>query len=334
LPGLLPADLARRLTRQLRQDAVLQMAHLAETVRLAQLIEAGGVRVLVLKGVALACMLHHSYPERRPSCDIDLLVDPAALAEADRILRGAGYLREWPEDPFPGRGHGMVLRLANAFNYLHPHTGQLVELHHRMTLNPWCLPADFDELHGLAVPVETPLGPVRGLDGPLFYAYLCWHALGHFDFRLKWIADLAGMLGRTGEARGSAYAARDARIARFPAVDLCDELLAALGGTQGKPARAWSTQVARILAGMERARDMPMRRSLASLPAELANLRFIRRLAPNRRSRGYELLRLLSDPRDARLLGLGPAFAPLYGLLGPLLSLWRGLRRSRAEAGD
>ena len=70
-------------------------------------------------------------------------------------------------------------------------------------------------------------------------------------------------------------------------------------------------------------------RTFSRLPLEFANLSLVVRRLPGWRARGYALLQALSDPRDASTLQLGPRFAVLYGLAGPMLALSRYLARTR-----
>jgi len=73
-PGLVPQVLAQRLREQLQRDAVLQLSQIAESERVTARLETSGIRVLALKGAALAHMLYAPWPERRNSSDIDLLI--------------------------------------------------------------------------------------------------------------------------------------------------------------------------------------------------------------------------------------------------------------------
>lgn len=327
----MPADVAENLASALQSSAVLEMAQTATAASLTRHLEAAGVPVLVLKGVALGHQLYGANPHWRTATDIDLLIAPEHLDTADKVLRGRGFLRKWPQE-MPRRGRAMFLHLANVCDYVSPASGQLVELHHRITLNPHWLPLGFDELHAASVEIATPQGQIRGLDGPPLVAYLCWHALAHDGFRLKWVCDIARALRHVGGPSCRAACREGDGYARAP-LELADALLSCFGLAE-TPGAPWDRETVRILADMENPVSLPTGRTLAGLPQELAFRVFLLRLSPGLAGKGYEVLRALSDPRDAALLGLPRAFAPLYALLGPLLALLRlGTRKIEGDQG-
>ncbi|MES2492321.1 MAG: nucleotidyltransferase family protein [Pseudomonadota bacterium] len=260
------------------------------------------------------------------------------MGAADRVLREAGFARRWPAADPPQRGRDMFMLLANVFDYVHPATGQLVELHHRMTLNPHWTPAGFAELYRTSVRIDTAQGPIRGLDGPQLISYLCWHAFAHAGFRLKWICDIVRALRREG---GGTAAQLCPASGGFPQkhIELADALASQVlaevdgSGPGGVPAarRSWRRHVARIVADMEAPQDLPTERSFRTLRSELAFRLFIARLSPGLKGKGYELLRAATDPRDVPVLRLRARYAPAYALVGPVLALHRWFSRRRGK---
>lgn len=329
LPDVLPAALLALPQR----NAILQLVQSSAAVKLMDRLAQDDVRSLLLKGMALNHTLYAATPHWRNSSDIDVLVASADLPAADRILTAAGYRRQWPDHDVPAGGRAMFLLLANVFEYICPETGVLIELHHRITLNPFWLPADFDRLYAASSQIDTGQGLVRGLDGPFLVAYLCWHAFAHFRFRLKWFCDIFRARQLAGGTSCAGLCPPQAGFAAGP-VALADALLATIMaaseyGAAAVPAGPWRKHVLRIIADMENPRDIPTARSIALLGGEIGFRLFLMRLSPGIRGKSYELLRALSDPRDAELLKLGTGFAPLYAVLGPLLALRRFALRPR-----
>lgn len=328
-PDVAPERVAALLRAELQANAVVQLAQTAAAARLSHSLAAAGVRSIVLKGMALSHMLYPADPHWRSSGDIDILIDQADLAAAGRVMAGEGYRRLWPETGMPPMGQDMFLLLANVFDYASPVSGQLVELHHRITLNPAWMPGGFDELHAASAEIGTARGAIRGLDGPHLVSYLCWHAFAHFGFRLKWFCDIVRALRRAGAGSCAALCPAGEGFAQGP-LALADALIGAiLPAIEGKRAMAapdaWRGDANRILADMERPANLPTARSLALLPGELAFRLFLMRLSPGWRGKGYELLRATSDPRDVAVLGLGKRYAALYALAGPFLAIRRFL---------
>lgn len=330
-PGAMPDRVAKRLGAFLQRSTVLEMAQTAVAANLSQRLAAAGIRSIVLKGMALSHMLYPADPHWRSATDIDLLIAPGDLAEADRVMRESGFARgwpaQWPERGQGGKGQDMFLLLANVFDYTSQTGGHLVELHHRITLNPAWMPAGFDELYAASVEIETTRGPIRGLDGANLVGYLCWHAFAHFGFRLKWFCDIVRALGRAGEASCITLCPPEKGFSQGP-LELADALIGAIFPAIALPVKPdkagrWRKQASRILADMEHPVDMPSSRSLALLPGELAFRLFLWRLSPGWRGKAYELLRATSDPRDVSVLGLGRRFASLYALVGPFLAIRR-----------
>lgn len=328
----LPPEVKEQLLDAVRQDAVMHLSQTATSVQLVTLLGKVGVSALVLKGAALAQQLYADHPEWRRSSDIDILIDEPDLDAANQALLREGFSRSWPDDEPPLRGRDMFMHLANVFNYVHPETGQLVELHYRITLNPHWMPVPFARLLAESELIETRFGSFRGIAGDPMLSYLCWHALSHGDYRLKWFGDLARALRRAGQTGLAACLLRDSSPLEPNPALLADGTLHALtdGALGARVSEGWRAAAAHVIADMDEAVDTPIKRSLARLPVELANMRFVARLSSNWRGKGYTLTRSLCDPRDVGVLGLSARWVPLYCLAGPFLAVRRFLRGRRA----
>ena len=333
-PGALPAELAARIQQALVRKSALQEAQTTIAVRLTRALDEAGIPSLLIKGVGLSHMLYDPHPELRTSNDVDIVIAPETLDAADRVLRQAGLARRWPEADPPEAARAMLLRLANVYEYRGPVFNELVELHFRPTLNPYWLPAPFADLLAAASLVDTGQGQVRAFDGPLNVHYLCQHAIYNLiDYRLKWFGDLARAVRRAGASDcASCIAACLQPLPPRPGL-VADDVLRALADGIGPAAAARAepasagADAARIVGRMTRAEGIPVGRSLARLPAELAFLRLALRDLPGWRGKARQLLLTLSQPRDALSLRLSPRFAAVYALIGPFLSFFRFIRR-------
>lgn len=125
----LPQEAQSQLRSISQTWAVRHLAYVSEAARLVAALAGEGIEAIPLKGAAL--MLGGYYPQAglRAATDIDLLVDPARIEEADRIVEAGGYAH------LPGkRAARPRQRLANDLNHLWPRrgpSGLILELHHR-----------------------------------------------------------------------------------------------------------------------------------------------------------------------------------------------------------
>ncbi len=189
-PGL-PASVLDNLRLRVMTGATRSLGQAAEMGRLARAFGAAGVRVLALKGVVLSQQLYGS-PAVRPAGDMDLLVDPRQLWEADAVLRGQGYRRDGPEAT--PRHRAATARWAKDLSYRG--AGGHVELHQRLSDNPRLLPCPMDRLWAERETVILGGIPVHTLPRRFLPLYLCTHGAGHFWERLCWLADMAALLAR------------------------------------------------------------------------------------------------------------------------------------------
>jgi hypothetical protein len=293
---------------------------------------------LLIKGVGLSHMLYAPHPELRTSNDVDIVIAPEDLAAADRAIRQEGLTRTSPVNEPPPAARAMFMQMVNVFDYRGPIFNELVELHCRPTLNPHWMPVSFDDLLAAATEVDTSQGTVRALDGPLNVHYLCEHAIYNLiDFRLKWFGDIARAVRRAGAEDCAGYVARyPAALPPKPGL-LADEVLRTVAqGIEQAVAQSGTVrtggEAARIVRRMVRAEGIPAGRSLALLPLEIGHHLLVMRHLPGWRGKARQMLLALADPRDALKLRLGPRFAAVYWLAGPVLSLARLLKRQRVSS--
>ena len=341
----LPKFLSDYLADRHRHHMLVQLLQVTETARLVELFSHARIPSIVLKGVSIAHQLYQPHTYWRYSSDIDLLVGPDAFLDADRVLVVAGYRREWPIDGFPKRDQDMLFHLVHAFTYVHSEHGLVVELHHRLTENPFRFRSTFAQTLSETQEITLPGGAIRALDGPLLISYLAWHALGHHEYRLKWFSDLRRALFRTDFTARSTLLARCEEIGAGSAVRLARVITNILYGTDcdrlpEQPAESvgvssGSRDVTRILNNLDNATAHPPRmRSLAQHTADLSYLRFWGSLCDDPRARKFDLVRELSNPEDVLTLGLTRRWQWGYIILGPLLAAARYLRITSRHGSD
>jgi hypothetical protein len=197
----LPLHPRQALYIQAQLQAARHLALASEARRLIRALNAAGVTALPLKGAAL--MLGGYYPQAglRAAADIDLLVSPERLIEAERIAHACGYLVKKYPDAEPGTTllppraeHRLPAELNHAEARSGP-GGLILELHRRaFHYARGARDFGFAEMIARAVPQPDEKGGSLLLPAP---EDLCLHLVHHtlVDLRsthliLRTVADL------------------------------------------------------------------------------------------------------------------------------------------------
>ena len=188
--GLMPPAPRGRLKEVCRASAARNLLLFAELGNILRAAQAVSVPILPLKGAFLAEAVYGNIA-LRPMADLDLLVKPADLPRAIRMLRDLGYDSDQPFNP--------VTQQAG-FQDMPPMRksgGAVVELHWTM-VTPLCgARIDDDELEGIwrrSVPATIAGVPSRRLSPEDLLLHLCMHASVHHRFAnvgLKAFVDMA-----------------------------------------------------------------------------------------------------------------------------------------------
>lgn len=326
-----PAPLARQ-AEAARRRALRQ---LGSALDLADALERGGIPVVLLKGVALSQQAFGS-PLLRGAVDIDLLVRPQDVAAAWQMLGRAGWRQVTPSAPLEGARLALFFRAAKDSLHRHAETGQVLELHWRLSdemAQPLMPP--LEALESLAL---APGRSVRVLSDPALFLYLCTHGAAHGWARIKWLADVAALLHRSPDGGAQLWAnaaGAGGRIAAGSAVILAQELFGLApppGFVRPRGVRIagvlWLAR--RIMRAGEGARELETTpwRGWAEMLAKLL-------VAAGWRGRLAVLRRLVLAGEDIALVALPKGLIWLYPVLRvPLLvhrrtARWRRLRGAR-----
>ena len=222
--GIVPAEILEKMRIQSLTDQAACHAQVIELQRISQAFSMAGIANLVLKGIPLSQELY-GHPAARGIGDLDLLVDPAQLRQADMVLRDLGYVRQGAE--LLDRDQTICQKRIKDIAFRHEATGQMVELHQRLTENPYLLPCHFPSLWRSHEEVQLGGASIATLPRRDLVLYLCIHGASHCWQRLGWLVDLAELLrplGMVGKALADAEAAGLGRPMR-EAVGLCHQWL-------------------------------------------------------------------------------------------------------------
>lgn len=187
-PGRVDEQLKGRKAEACR----LALRHTAELVRINQAFRAQGIDVLPMKGMMLSLQLFGD-PAMRLARDLDLLVRPEKLADADRVLQAAGYRRTFPDFVMTPKREKWVLQHSHHFAYFHDDRRQLIELHWRLL--QWRT-VDVAELWNHCQPSSWMGTTFLNLLDDALLLFLCDHGAKHRWSRIKWLSDFAGLLAQ------------------------------------------------------------------------------------------------------------------------------------------
>ena len=309
------------------------LTQLAALKRATGLLSAAGIPCLVLKGLPLGQRCYGD-PLARYQKDVDLLVSPRRFPVAERVLLENGWQRTKPsfrETPARNRWYA---RFRHDHELVGP--GGLLELHWRLSYNPFYFDVPFESLHAGSVPVRIGADTFRALGEEDEVVYLMCHGARHYWKRLKWLYDVAALLVsmEPGRLEGTWARCRRSRLESILASTLllCREAFH-VRIPRGAPPLPAGGKRAVWAAGFSR------RTWGESEPARLrggfdwAGQKAIGLIAkPDFRTVAYELASVAVAPRDWKRLDLPDWLFYLYFPLRPLLWLTRGKRiRKRAD---
>lgn len=188
----MPADAADGLAAAATGIARQNLAFAAAARKLAVALEARGLAFRLVKGVALNRLAYGTLAVKRAS-DVDFVLDPADYAEAVRMLvdEGAPCL-----SPGPDAGFDEVMAWTRRNKHsIWRRDGVVVELHSSLVDNPRMLPGVSARSPAQSVELAPGMA-VPTLARDELFAYLCVHGATHAWSRLKWLADVAALVGR------------------------------------------------------------------------------------------------------------------------------------------
>lgn len=186
-----------------------------------------GVRVMLLKGAALAATVYGSFP-RRPMGDLDILVPASDAERAWEHVRGLGWTLEYENgDEFYGEFHHLAALVDPSPMKL------ILEIHRSML--PFGGPFTFDEsaLWADAVPVK--------LGGADAFVPSDLHQLLHLSVHFAWSHMFSG-LGRT---------VRDVTTLVYAHPIDWDAFVALARGAGAGTCAYWTLAISRTLAGAD-----------------------------------------------------------------------------------
>lgn len=188
-----PKDVFRALEERERSNTKRVFGQVAEAARITRIFASAAIRVMIVKGPPLAVLAFDDV-SLRWSRDIDLLIDPDHVEEADRLLRAAGYRRFAPDFTLTPPQQKMFLKMRCEFAYYHDPSDVILELHWRLTPNRRLMPLDERAVWGRAKSARLGGAEFLALPDDELFLYLCIHGASHVWFRLKWLADVAALL--------------------------------------------------------------------------------------------------------------------------------------------
>jgi hypothetical protein len=337
----LPDDFKTELESRKLRDWKTAMVYSAELLRLNKSFSHKQIDLLPLKGITLSLRLFGD-PGMRHVRDLDLLVRPDDVDQADELLQADGYRRILPELQTTSERRRLQLRHERHLEYYRDDLRVRLELHWKWDmLSAQKVSELWEHVHSLSWQGTQ----IKILDDDLLLLTLCDHGAGHRFMRLKWLSDCVMMLAATPPSSWNRVLelanhldmvrplAAVALLAKWLyEVELPEQLTSLICREKPTPRMAQEC-VEHMLAEVRNLKDpqggLTFLQYTLRTPSEYVKaLRYtmlLRKKSRLRTSLGRDLIR----SADFDALPLPDRLSWLYYPLRPLLWIWRHATRSR-----
>jgi len=185
----IPTSVLSKLHSHYSANVIAMLRLSSEMEKINYAFSVQNLKFIVLKGPILALKLYGDI-SLRTSKDIDILVSPNDLTEAEEILIRLGYKTADKENSILNSWK----RKHHHISYIHPENKTQIELHWRLSLE---LPGtSFEKLWRRKVTVQLSKSPVNFLGNEDLFIYLVSHGARHAWFRLRWLLDIDQMISK------------------------------------------------------------------------------------------------------------------------------------------
>lgn len=184
----IPAAALSGIQSSVQQMAMQSLQQMAETRRICDRMKKAGLEPLVFKGWPLAQQLY-GQPAGRHARDIDMLIPPRQIGEADAAMRDLGYRQIARFDGVARLvGTAGLDHLGRDIEYFHPDMSFNVEIHWHM--HPFRCWPDPVRMPGGQEHIDTQAGRILVPSQRANLQYLAAHGCLHLWCRLKWLLDI------------------------------------------------------------------------------------------------------------------------------------------------
>jgi hypothetical protein len=286
-------------------------------------LRAVGISALAIKGPVSATLCYGDFGLRTFS-DIDLLVEPAAVAAASELLESRGYAPQFKLSP---AWQARLVRFGTEHLFRHADGRRLVDLHWCLMPRGYSFTPDHAGVFARRQTVRIGAAEVPTLGDEPTLLFLLLHGMKHDWESLGWLTDVAEFLRRKPALDWDAVLAWSAPRGPRRMVDvglaLAHELLGAPVPVAALRRGEADAEVAHIVSAIRQRHLAPSPASL-SLTERSVGLLYFRAM-----QRSTDRLRFLHDvvlrptPLEWDAVALPPALAPLHYLVRPVRLLWK-----------
>jgi hypothetical protein len=329
--GLVPAPVLAALRERAEHNRQRVLQLLLELGRISEWFSQAGIPLCTLKGPVLAQRLFGD-ASLRTSTDLDLLVHPDRLAQADALLLEHGCQRVVPAIPLTPRQRQAYQQEWYHSSYFLPEPHIHIELHWSIASPDLVSPHTVAQMLSRAQPLPQFGNRLFALADEDLPVYLLVHGSKHNWVRLKWLLDFAAWLRCANENDWKALQARMTDLGLLRSLGqgalLANRLLAL--PVPGAIPGAQDARVHRLVRSSIKAiQNRDYRGTEFGKMQRLHLALYALHLKDGLRYKWDVLRKLWIFPHDWQDLPLPDALFPLYGLLRPFLWLRRYYRHYR-----